>query len=183
MFLNKNCITALWKACDYVIQFNFVNAHIPGAQITAVDYLSCLELDPKDKLFMKVREDVQILPKEINIQSARVSQEDQIFYTNDVDETEEQQWTRKEAIRRNLATAETAITIQSVSTNLIKQQPEIQVRLRKTNQIIIKQSKDAVLQQPKAKLLLKTHRKQNTQKTYCSKMLDIDTTLTIKSEL
>ena len=36
---------------------------------------------------------------------------------------------------------------------MIKQQPEKQVRLRKTNQIIIEQSKDAVLQQLKAKLL------------------------------
>ena len=35
---------------------------------------------------------------------------------------------------------------------MIKQQPEKQVRLRKTNQIIIEQSKDAVLQQLKAKL-------------------------------
>ena len=51
----------------------------------------------------------------------------------------------KEATRRNPATSETTITIQSVSTNLI--------RLRKMNQIIIAQSKDAVLQQLKAKLL------------------------------
>ena len=91
---------------------------------------------------MKIREDVQTLPIEINVQSAEVSQEDQTFYTND-DETEEQYSTRKESVRRNPATAETAITIQSVSTNLIKQQPEIQVRLRKTKQIIIEQSINA----------------------------------------
>ena len=36
---------------------------------------------------------------------------------------------------------------------MVKQQLDIQVRLRKTNQIIIEQSKDAVLQQLKAKLL------------------------------
>ena len=36
---------------------------------------------------------------------------------------------------------------------MIEQQPETQVRLRKTNQIIIEQSKDVVLQQLKAKLL------------------------------
>ena len=36
---------------------------------------------------------------------------------------------------------------------MVKQQHDIQVRLRKTNQIIIEQSKDAVLQQLKAKLL------------------------------
>ena len=102
---------------------------------------------------MKIREDVQTLPIEINVQSAGVSQEEQISYTNDDDETEEQYWARKEAIRKYPAIEEPAVTIQSISTNLVKQQPEIQVRLRKTNQIIIEQSKDAVLQQLKTKLL------------------------------
>ena len=77
---------------------------------------------------MKIREDVQTLPIEINVQSAEVAHEDQIFYTNDDDETEEHCWARKEAIRRNPATAETAIKIQAVSTNTMKQQPEIQTR-------------------------------------------------------
>ena len=102
---------------------------------------------------MKIREDVQTLSIEENVQSAGVSQEQQIFYTNDDDETEEQYWARKEAIMKNPAIDEPAVTIQTFSTNLIKQQPEIQIRLRKTNQIIIEQSKDAVLQQLKAKLL------------------------------
>ena len=144
---------ALWNACDYMIQFNFVIAHIPGAQNTAADYLSRLEADPKDKLVMKIREDVQTLPIEINVQSSGVSQEEQIFYTNDDDETEEQYWARKEAIRTNPVIEEPTVTIQTLSTNLVKQQPDIQVSLRKTNQIIIEQSKDAVLQQLKAKLL------------------------------
>ena len=152
-FQTKIIPPALWNACDYVIQFNFVIAHIPGAQNTAADYLSRLEADPKDKLVMKIREDVQTLPIEINVQSAGVSQEEQIFYTNDDDETEEQLWARKEAIRKNPATDEPTVTIQTLSTNLVKQHPDIQVRLRKTNQIIIEQSKDAVLQQLKAKLL------------------------------
>ena len=76
---------------------------------------------------MKIREDVQTLPIEINVQSAGGSQEEQIFYIKDDDETEKQFCARKEAIRRNLATAETTITIQTVSTNLVRQQPEIQV--------------------------------------------------------
>ena len=126
---------ALWNACDYVIQFNFVIAHIPGAQNTAADHLSRLEADPNDKLVMKIREDVQTLPSGINVQSTGVSQEEQIVYTNDDDETEEQFWVRKEAIRQNLASSETTITIQSVCTNLVKQQPEIQVQLRKTSAI------------------------------------------------
>ena len=76
---------------------------------------------------MKIREDVQTLPNEINIQSAGVSQEEQIFYTNDEGEREEQYWARKEAIRKKPAIEEPAVTIQTLSTNLVKQQPEIQV--------------------------------------------------------
>ena len=136
-----------------MIQFNFVIAYIPGAQITAADYLSRLQADPKDKLVMKIREDVQTLPIEMNVESAGVSQEEQIFYTNDDVETEEQKWARKEAIKKNPAIDEPTVTIQTLSTNLGKQQHDIQVRLKKTNQIIIEQSKDAVIQQLKAKLL------------------------------
>ena len=136
---------ALWNARDYVIQFNFVIAHIPGARNTAADLLSRLEADLKDNIVMKFREDVQTLPIEINVQSAGVSQEEQIFYTNDDDETEERYWARKDAIRKNHAIDEPAVTIHTLSTKLIKQQPEIQVRLRKTNRIIIEQSKDAVV--------------------------------------
>ena len=152
-FQTKIVPPALWNACDYVIQFSFVIAHIPGAQNTAVDYLSRLEADPKDKLVMKIREDVQTVPIEINVQYAGVSQEEQIFYTNDDDETEEQYWARKEAIRKHPAIDEHTVTIQTLSTNLTKQQHDIQLRLRKSNQIIIEQSKDAVLQQLRAKLL------------------------------
>ena len=76
-FQTKFVHPALWNACDYVIQFNFVIAHIPGAQNTAVEYLSRLKADTKDKLVMKIREDVQTLPIEINVQSAEVSQKEQ----------------------------------------------------------------------------------------------------------
>ena len=74
---------------------------------------------------MKIREDVQTLPIEINVQSAGVSQEEQIFCTNDDDETEEQAWARKEAIRKNPATDEPTVTIQTLSTNLVKQHPDV----------------------------------------------------------
>ena len=136
-FQTKIIPTALWNACDYVIQFNFVIAHIPGAQNTAADSLSRLEADPKDKLVKKIREDVQTLPIEINVRSAGVTQEEQIFYTDDDDETEEQYWARKEVIRKNPAIDEPTVTIQTLSTNLVKQHTDIQDRLRKTNQIII----------------------------------------------
>ena len=115
---------------------------------------------------MKIREEVQTVPIEINVQSAEVSQEEQIFYTNDDDETKEQYWASKEAIRKNHTTEEPAVTIQTLSTNLVKQQHESQVRLRKTNQINIEQSKDAVSQQMKAKLFHEKLRKRTA--TGCS---------------
>ena len=152
-FRTKTIPPALWNACDYVIQFNFVIAHIPGTQNTAANYLSRLEADPKDKVVMKIREDVQTLPIEINVQSAGVSQEEQNFYTNDDEETKELYWAKKETIRKSPAIDEPTVTIQTLATNLVKQHPDIHVRLRKTNQIIIEQSKDAVLQQLKTKLL------------------------------
>ena len=89
MFQTKIVPPALWNACDYVIQFNFGIAQIPGTQNTAADYVSRLEVDPKGKLVMKIREDVETLPIEINVQSAGVSQKEQIFYTNDDDETKD----------------------------------------------------------------------------------------------
>ena len=83
VFPNENRTTALWNVCAYVIPLNCVIAHFPGAQNTAADYLSRLKAYPKDKLVMKIRGDVQTLPIEINVQSAGVSQEEQIFYTID----------------------------------------------------------------------------------------------------
>ena len=100
ILIDKNAVTtffqskivppALWNARNYVIQFNYVIAHIPGAQKTAAEYLPRLEADPEDKPVKKIIEDVQTVPIETNIQSAGVSQEEQVFYTNDDDETEEQ---------------------------------------------------------------------------------------------
>ena len=42
-FQTKIIPPTLWNACDYVIQFNFTIAHIPGKNNTAADYLSRLK--------------------------------------------------------------------------------------------------------------------------------------------
>ena len=84
--------------------------------------MSCLVTDPKD-VVRKIREDVQTVLIEKSMQSAGVSQEEQIFYTNDDDddETKEQKWARKEAIRKIPATEEPALTTPTLSTTLVKQ--------------------------------------------------------------
>ena len=85
----------LWNACDFVIQFNFAIAHIPGKNITAADYLSRMEMDPTKKLVLKIRADVETQPIEVNVQSAGVSQEEQVSFTEENNETEGQIWERK----------------------------------------------------------------------------------------
>ena len=54
-FRTKIIPPTLWNACDYVIHFNFVIAHIPGKNNTAADYLSRMETDPKEKLVRNLK--------------------------------------------------------------------------------------------------------------------------------
>ena len=91
-FQTKIIPPPLWNACDFVIQFNFIIAHIPGKNNTAADFLSRMEMDPTEKLVLKIREDVETRPIEVNVQSAGVSEEEQIFFTEEDNETEEQIW-------------------------------------------------------------------------------------------
>ena len=100
-FQTKIIPPTLWNACDYVIQFNFTIAHIPGKNNTAADYLSRLEVSPKEKLILRIREDIPTTPIELHVQSAGITEEEQIFYTDDDDETEEQIWQRKKESRDN----------------------------------------------------------------------------------
>ena len=100
-FQTKIISPSLWNACDYVIQLNFTIAHIPGKNNTAADYLSRLEISPKKKLKLHIREDIQTTPIELHVQSAGVAEEEQIYYTEDDDETEEEIWQRKKQARDN----------------------------------------------------------------------------------
>ena len=61
--------------------------------------MSRLEICPEEKLNLRIREDISTTPIKLNVQSAGVFEEDQIFYTNDDEETEEQIWQRKKDAR------------------------------------------------------------------------------------
>ena len=94
-FQTKIIQPTLWNACDFVIQFNFTIAHIPGKNNTAADYLSRMEMDPTEKLVLKIRADVETQPIEVNVPSAGMSEEEQVFLTEEDNETEGQSWERK----------------------------------------------------------------------------------------
>ena len=57
-FQTKMIPPPLWNACDFVRQFNFTIAHIPAKMNIAADFLSRLEMDPNEKIILKIREDI-----------------------------------------------------------------------------------------------------------------------------
>ena len=132
-FQTKIIPPPLWNACDFVIQFNFTIAHIPGKNNTAADYLSRMEMDPTEKLVLKIRADVETQPIEVNVQSAGVSEEEQIFFTEEDNETEEQIWERKKQSKTGLKVAETAIQIDAISENVVEEITNFTQKLRRTN--------------------------------------------------
>ena len=150
-FQTKIIPPPLWNACDFVIQVNFTIAHIPGKNNTAADYLSRMEMDPTEKLVLKIRADVETQPIEVNVQSAGVSEEEQVFFTEEDNETEEQIWERKRQSKTGLKVAETVIQIDAISENVVEEITNFTQKLRRTNQILLEQSKDPTLLQLKAK--------------------------------
>ena len=91
-FFQTKLITApLWNTCAFVRQFNFTIAHMPGKMNTAADFLSRLEIDPNEKLFLKIREVFPTKPIEVNIESTGIPEEEPVFF----DTTDQQETTEK----------------------------------------------------------------------------------------
>ena len=109
-----------------------------------------METDPTEKLIPKIREDVETRPIEVNVQSAGVSEEEQVFFTEEDSETEEQIWERKQQSEKGLMVPETVIQIDTISENTVEEITNFTQKLRRTNQILLEQSKDPILLQLKA---------------------------------
>ena len=76
-FQTKMIPPPLWNACDLVLQISFTIAHIPGKKNTAKIFLSRLELDPNEKIILKIREDIPTKVIEVNIESTGIAQVEQ----------------------------------------------------------------------------------------------------------
>ena len=85
----------LWNACDYVLQYNFVIAHVAGSMNTAADFLSRTEVNPTEKLEMTLRNDIHTKAIEVNIQSSGIVEDEQIYILPDDDVDENQLWPEK----------------------------------------------------------------------------------------
>ena len=98
-FLQAKAIPpALWNACDYVLHFNFKIAHIAESVNTAAGFLCRLELKVKEKIRLKIREDIQTTRIEVTTSSSDVADQEQLFFTqaDKHDESDEKTLERKE---------------------------------------------------------------------------------------
>ena len=103
LFQTKMIPPSLWNACDFVLQFHFKIAHVPGRMNTAADFLSRLDISPKEKVVLQIREDIQTTPIQVNIQSSDIHEEDQFFFLPEDDsETEKDIWERKQRARKKI---------------------------------------------------------------------------------
>ena len=74
-----------------------------------------MEMDPTEQLVLKIREDVETGPIEVNVQSAGVSEEEQVFFTEEDNEIEQQIWERKQQSKKGLMVPETVIQTDAIS--------------------------------------------------------------------
>ena len=82
-----------------------------------------------------------------------MSEEEQVFFTEDDNETEEQIWEKKRQSKGGLKKVpESVIQSDAISENNVDEITNFTQKLRRTNQIILEQSKDPVLLQLKAKI-------------------------------
>ena len=82
-FQAKTIPPALWNACNYVLQYNFVIAHVAGSMNTAADFLSRTEVNQTEKLETTIRNDIHSKAIEVNIQSSGIVEEEQIYVLPD----------------------------------------------------------------------------------------------------
>ena len=122
-----------------------------------------MEMNPTEKLVLKILEDVETRPIEINVQSAGVSEEEQVFFTEEDSETEEQIWERKQQSKKGLMVPETVIQIDTKSENTAEEITNFTQKLRRTSQILLEQSKDPILLQLKAKIQKKEYSEETFQ--------------------
>ena len=91
---------------------------------TAADFLSRLDLNPKEKVQLLLRDDIQTAPIEVHIQSSNVAEQEQFSFLHEDDiETEEQIWERKQRARKKILGNDTPQT-PGDATNNETTQPE-----------------------------------------------------------
>ena len=156
-FQIKTIPPPLWNACDFVLQVNSIVAHIPGKLNTAAGFLSRLEMDPNDKLILKIREDIPTKPIGVNIESTGIAQEKPVFFdTTDQEQTTEKKlWKRKEDARNLIPNKPPVITVSCFYANDLHKDTTILniAQFTKPSRILIEQDSDPRLLNFKREIL------------------------------
>ena len=68
-FQSKRTPPKLWNYCDQALQFDLVLAHVPGVENPAAAYLSRLDINPKDRIHLKLHDEITVFKVEIDLAS------------------------------------------------------------------------------------------------------------------
>ena len=174
-FQTKAIPPTLWNACDYVLQFNFHIMHVAGTQNTAADFLSRIDLNPKERVELKIRDDITIRPIQVNLQSTDVADEEQLFFLPDETiETEEEILLRKEKVRQSAndeAPTKIKLTIQETTPIPINRASYTFGAIKEDARIRVEQDSDLVIKTIKKKLICEEYDKHLLQTDPTAKRL------------
>ena len=110
--------------------------------------MSRLEICPKENLILRIRENISTTPIELNVQSAGVTEEDQIFYSDDDEKTEESNLAMEKRRKSNPTSQLPDISLEKLSKHISAyfETPILQ-KLAKPTTMAIEQQNDIILQQ------------------------------------
>ena len=156
-FQTKMIPPPLWIACDFVLQYNFKIAHIPGKTNTTADFLSRLELNSNEKKILKIREDIPTKQIEVNIESTGIAQGEPVFFdtTDQQETTEKELWIQTEEARNAIPNDPPVITVSCYYANGLHKDTTIVniAQLTKLSRILIEQGSDLTLLKFKREML------------------------------
>ena len=131
--------------------------HVAGTLNTMADFLSRLEITPKEKIELTIREDIRTTPIQINMQLTDVADDEQQFFVPDEQfETEEEILQRKIIAKQQAPTAkqnEITATKQEATMIPINKLSYSLGAINENSRITNEQDADTVLKAIKAKLL------------------------------
>ena len=157
IFQTKAIPPTLWNACDYVLQFNFHIMHVAGTQNTAAEFLSRIDLNPKEKIELKIRNDITIRPIQVNLQSKDIADEEQLFFLSDETiEIEEEILLQKEQARqaaRDEVTTKIKMALQQTTPIPINKTSYTFGAIKEDARIRVEQISDLVFKTIKKKLI------------------------------
>ena len=127
--------------------------HVAGTQKTAVDFLSRTDLNPKDKVELKIMDDITVRPMQVNLQSTDVADEEQLFFLPDEKiETEEEILLQKEQAgqtARDQVSTKIKLAIQETTPIPINKASYTFGAIKEAARIRVEQDSDLVLKQSK----------------------------------